>query len=207
MLKSITKQESLQNLYPVLAAEWHPTKNGILSPGEVKPNTCKEVWWLCPKGHSYKTMINYRAIRNWGCPYCSGRKANQENCLQTVYPDLAKQWHPNKNGTLTPDQVGPNSTLKVWWRCQAGHEWEARVVDQAKNKKGCAICLVRPKDPENCLMATHPSLAKEWHSINNTSLSPRVLPPILSRLLGGFVKKEFMEGHYCHENQRRIGVS
>jgi len=34
-------------------------------------------WWLCPKGHSYKTVIKYRTNKNapTGCPYCSGRSS------------------------------------------------------------------------------------------------------------------------------------
>ena len=37
------------------------------------------------------------------------------NCLSKVNPSLAKEWHPTKNGSLTPDQVSADSTQKVWW--------------------------------------------------------------------------------------------
>ncbi len=38
-----------------------------------------------------------------------------KNDLATLYPKLAKEWHPSKNGDLTPESVLPNSNKKVWW--------------------------------------------------------------------------------------------
>lgn len=54
-------------------------------------------------------------------------------------PDLAKEWHPSKNGLLIPNQVTPGSGKKVWWLCERGHEWEARVTDRS-NGTGCPYC-------------------------------------------------------------------
>jgi hypothetical protein len=47
---------------------------------------------------------------------------------------LAKQWHPTKNGKLTPSDVGAGSTKKVWWKCNKGddHEWVASIVNRKK---------------------------------------------------------------------------
>lgn len=42
-------------------------------------------------------------------------------------PSLAKEWHPTKNGFLTPLDVTYGSDKKVWWRCRRGHEWQARI--------------------------------------------------------------------------------
>lgn len=36
--------------------------------------------------------------------------------LATRRPDLAAQWHPIKNGELTPEGVTVGSNRKVWWR-------------------------------------------------------------------------------------------
>ncbi|MDE3051112.1 MAG: zinc-ribbon domain-containing protein, partial [Nitrospirota bacterium] len=33
-------------------------------------------------------------------------------------PDLAREWHPTKNGHLTLDACATNSTQPVWWQCQ-----------------------------------------------------------------------------------------
>jgi hypothetical protein len=47
--------------------------------------------------------------------------------LKAVNPGLAAQWHPVKNGDLTPEDVTPGSKKKVWWLCEKGHEWQARM--------------------------------------------------------------------------------
>jgi hypothetical protein len=62
-----------------------------------------------------------------------------ENCLQTVNPNLAKEWHPTKNGSLTPKDVTPFSGNQVWWKCSSGHEWKASV--SARNSgQDCFYC-------------------------------------------------------------------
>ena len=43
-----------------------------------------------------------------------------ENNLFNANPNLSKEWHPTKNGTRTPYDVTPNSSLKVWWKGSCG---------------------------------------------------------------------------------------
>jgi hypothetical protein len=50
-------------------------------------------------------------------------KQRINNNLLAVNPELAKEWHPTKNGDLTPEKVTPGSSKKVWWVCKKGHEW------------------------------------------------------------------------------------
>ena len=40
--------------------------------------------------------------------------------------ELAKEWHPTKNGSLTPADLTLGSNKRVWWICSKGHEWQAR---------------------------------------------------------------------------------
>ncbi|MBF0217854.1 MAG: zinc-ribbon domain-containing protein [Candidatus Omnitrophica bacterium] len=51
------------------------------------------------------------------------KKTKPKNNLLLVNPSLAKEWHPTKNGKLTPKDVTPGSDRKVWWQCKKGHEW------------------------------------------------------------------------------------
>ncbi len=57
--------------------------------------------------------------------------------MATLYPELAKQWHPTKNKDLTPYDVTPGSHKKVWWQDYRGYEWEAiirsRVISARKH--------------------------------------------------------------------------
>lgn len=46
---------------PNLAKEWHSIKNGNLKPEEVPKYSDIKVWWLCSKGHGWKTKIKYRS--------------------------------------------------------------------------------------------------------------------------------------------------
>jgi len=60
---------------PDLVKEWHPTKNGELTPNDYTYGSHKKVWWLCSKGHSFEKVIRYRTRNNRsGCPYCAGQK-------------------------------------------------------------------------------------------------------------------------------------
>ena len=50
--------------YPHLVNEWHPTKNGDLTPNEFTHGSDKKVWWLCSKEHSYKATIKNKTLKN-----------------------------------------------------------------------------------------------------------------------------------------------
>lgn len=136
--KKVNDENSLQALNPGLSEEWHPTKNGELTPSKVTIGSKKKVWWVCNKGHEWQsTICNRNGGR--GCPYCAGKAVSHDNCLATLYPDLAKEWHPTKNSPLTPHDVTPGSDKRVWWKCSRGHEWATNVYNR-KMGKGCAIC-------------------------------------------------------------------
>lgn len=123
-----------------LITQWHPTKNGDLTPADVSAGSKKRAWWICEKGHEWDAVIDSRAIRGNGCPYCSGRRVTPGvNDLLTNNPELAAQWHPTKNGNLTPSMVASTTAKKVWWQAEDGHEWQARVVDRAGSTK-CPVC-------------------------------------------------------------------
>lgn len=124
-----------------LLKEWDATKNAPLTPEEVGAASPKKVWWTCEKGHHWKTAIAKRTRKQSGCPYCSGRVAIAgENDLLTLRPDIAAEWHPTKNGTLTPDQVKPGSKQKVWWICPESHEYQARIGYRCFKDSDCPYC-------------------------------------------------------------------
>ena len=93
----------LATTHPELANEWHPIKNGNLTPSDVVSGTGRKVWWKCDKGddHEWEASIINRK-KGTGCSICDGKKTVLSNCLATKHPELAKEWHPTKNGDLTP---------------------------------------------------------------------------------------------------------
>ena len=100
------------------------------------------MWWLCHSGHSFQATINHRTGKKQqtGCPQCSGRIASNENNLLKVFPIVAKEWHPEKNGELTPKEVTSKSGKKVWWICPKNHSYEATVHNRTGNNSGCPYC-------------------------------------------------------------------
>ena len=66
-------------IFPEIAREWHPTKNGKLTPNQITPSSTKKVWWLCPKGHSYFSIPKSRTGKNkHGCTYCTKHTSEPE---------------------------------------------------------------------------------------------------------------------------------
>ena len=64
----------LATVEPKIAAQWHPTLNGALTPEMVTAGSHRKVWWQCPNGHIWKAVIYSRAgPQKCGCPICAGR--------------------------------------------------------------------------------------------------------------------------------------
>lgn len=126
---------------PQLMAEWNWEKNVDADPTKITIGSHKKVWWKCSEGHEWEASLNHRTSKGRGCPYCCHNPCvlSGVNDLQTIYPDLAKEWHPTKNGTLQPHQVTAKSSKKIWWKCSKGHEWKTAVNHRA-NGSGCPYC-------------------------------------------------------------------
>ena len=64
-------------------------------------------------------------------------KPKEGESLADLFPNIASEWHPTKNGDLTPDQVTKGSTKMVWWKCDVAddHEWKAERDAKRKQKK------------------------------------------------------------------------
>lgn len=132
--------KSLARLNPSLASQWHFRKNAPLTPFMFTLRSGKKVWWICEQGHEWEASVHNRTSQKpTGCPFCLGRFATEKNNLLMSNPEIAKQWHPSKNGNLSPTGVSSGSNKKVWWLCEKRHEWEARIQDRAKGT-GCPVC-------------------------------------------------------------------
>jgi hypothetical protein len=169
--QKVCKDNCLQMVNPKLAKEWHHVRNAPLSPKEITGGSNRKVWWICRKGHAWQATVATRK-KGVGCPYCSGYKVSKDNCLQTVNPKLAKEWHPTKNAPLTPKDVTRGSNRKVWWICKKGHEWQA-VINSRNMGRRCPYCTVKKATKENCLQTVSPRFAREWHPTKNAPLTPR----------------------------------
>ena len=148
----------LATKYPDIVTEWHPDKNGDLIPEMVAAKSGKKVWWLGKCGHEWETTPANRVIHNSGCPYCAGKKVLLNfNDLATAHPEIASEWHPTKNGKLTPEMVTTGSSKKeIWWKCKYGHEWKSTVANRTRGN-GCPYCAGKKVLPGfNDLMTQNP---------------------------------------------------
>ena len=174
--RTIRRLPPLSEYSPSLAQQWHPTKNGSLLPSDVTAGSDQKVWWICPSDpkHEWQAAINNR-IKGRGCPYCARVYVTRENSLAVRFPEIANQWHPTKNGDLTPSDVSYGSSRRVWWKCQSdkSHEWQATIKSRTqKNKDKCPICSKSTYYTSNSLQAVFPDIAAQWHPTKNSPLKP-----------------------------------
>jgi hypothetical protein len=166
---------SLATRFPEIAAQWHPTKNGTLTPAQVVGRTGRRVWWQCPNGpdHEWEATIDNR--QHGGCPFCRGLRVSVTNSLATRFPTVAAEWHPAKNGELTPDQVVAGSGRKVWWRCRTDpeHEWQATLNARTcpGRMTGCPYCAGVKVMITNHFRSRFYELAEEYHQLKNRGLT------------------------------------
>ncbi|MGD0678370.1 MAG: zinc-ribbon domain-containing protein [Polyangiaceae bacterium] len=127
---------------PGVAAEWHPTKNKGLTPHDVVEGSGRRVWWQCGRhpDHEWQALVYNRTLRRSGCPFCAGRKASGTHSLATAYPAIAREWHPVRNGDVTPASVTPRARRTAWWLCPKGHEWPAPVATRTRRGTVCPAC-------------------------------------------------------------------
>ena len=166
------KKKKYINDYPELMKEWDYAGNDNLNPKTISSGYRNKVQWKCSKcGFLWRALISNR-INGKGCPVC-GKKLSAKNrnktliqkkgSLQSVKPDIAKEWHPTKNGTLTPADVTPGSNKKVWWKCEQKHEWQASINHRTNRNQSCPYCSGRKAiSGENDLQTLFPSIANEW---------------------------------------------
>ena len=171
--KPVEGKNDLVTCFPHLAAQWHPTRNLPLLPGQVLPGSHRAVWWVCERGHTWKAQIKSR-VAGCGCPVCSNREVlSGSNDLASRFPELAKQWHPARNGTLSQEQVAPGTHRKVWWVCEKSHVWQASVVSRTSGNCGCPVCSGKQVlAGDNDLASNFPRIAAEWHPEKNGMLTP-----------------------------------
>jgi very-short-patch-repair endonuclease len=134
--RKLRPEFSFGSKFPGKSSMWHPEKNGTLTPYNVFPKSNKKYWWQCTKNKQHVWQTSPSSIK--GCPFCSGKRVSAENSLATLNEKLAKEWHPDRN-QLTPLEVTAQSSKKVWWKCELGHEWIAMISNRNKGR-GCPHC-------------------------------------------------------------------
>ncbi len=145
--KRPTAANNLAVVWPDMARTWNYKRNGDLKPEDFLPASHKKVWWVCDDGHDWQATIGNRTINQTGCPYCSGKRPTAANNLAVIWPDIARTWNYERNGDLKPEDFLPASHKKVWWVCEDGHEWEARIGYRTRGQ-GCPFYCKDKRTPQ-----------------------------------------------------------
>lgn len=140
------------------------------------------------QGHEFKSIKD--AAKYFGRSYtyifdrlkngCTMEQAlglvKRPDSLLSEYPELAKQWHPFKNGSLISGDVTPHSGQSVWWLCPNGHDWKA-VINSRTRGHGCPYCAGQRPTAERNLATEYPELFMEWNWDKNGDKKPENFTP------------------------------
>lgn len=150
------KDKAMLKVRPDLWCQWDFKKNDELGHDiwKVSYGSGKEVWWISEDGNDYYPQkITFR-VRN--------QIPSIIRSLGYKNPELASQWHPTKNGDLTPHDVTCGSDKQVWWKCSKNplHEWETSVSNRNRHLSDCPFCSgYTAWKGETDMWTTNPKLA------------------------------------------------
>ena len=91
--------------------------------------------------------------------------------ISRLYPALQQQWDHAANAHLGPLDVTPQSSRKIWWKCDRCpdghlHRWEATVYNRS-NGNGCPQCAGHKVCKHNSLATKAPKVAAQWDYLAN----------------------------------------
>lgn len=174
------KQNSFALVHPELVSQWHPTKNGKLTPYLVEQNSSKRIHWMCSSGHEWIARV-YTRNKGVGCPYCSGRYPTDKNNLKKAYPQICQEWNYELN-EKAPDEYTPVSGQVVWWTCgKCKTNYKMAISARTTRFCGCPNCSKEKArtnrmssilQTQGSLSETFPELLQEWNFEKNT-ISPQ----------------------------------
>jgi len=159
--------------HPDLASQWHPTLNGDLLPSDVTSGSGRIVWWQCNReaSHAWRAKVSNRCHNRSGCPYCVNYPGfiTEDQSLSYLYPSIAMEFDPIRNGHLRPTELAPTCNTRVWWRCRKdpSHQWEMSINARVMRNISCPYCRTR-KFPRGSLMTeVRPDLVEEFDNDRN----------------------------------------
>lgn len=97
---------------------------------------------------------------------------SKRQTLAEACPEIASEWHQDKNGDLHPADVPCTSTMKAHWQCAKGHEWTSEVRTRVRGRSQCPYCKGMLATPENNLASKFPRIAAQWNFQKNGALRP-----------------------------------
>lgn len=121
----------------------------------------------CENGHFPRSAAG-KFLRD-GCDVCRRMPPGEKHFVART--EIAPQWHPDRNGSLTPESVVVGSKRKIWWQTECcGYEWESTPHRRLRGATWPAASRARlcPKCETvlNSLAWINPEVAAEWSPSN-----------------------------------------
>jgi hypothetical protein len=141
--RRVAYDNNLLVTHPLIAEEWHQTKNGDLSPADILSGYGEKVWWQCRVNskHEWETAPTNRTSQSTKCPFCSGRRCIPEESIVATHPNIANEFSVEKNNDIRPEGLVAGSNKKIWWCCSScNHAYEMRVQTRTRYNSGCKVC-------------------------------------------------------------------
>ncbi|WP_329324599.1 zinc-ribbon domain-containing protein [Streptomyces luteogriseus] len=136
---------------------------------ELLVNSRVRLGWRCTQGHRWEAQVYHRAIAGSGCPRCAGKRRSP--ALPQARPDLAAEWHPDRNDAPAADTITAGSHRVVWWKCAVcAGEFRAKVFHRVRGLAKCPTCTGRVRYQP--LKVESPEIAALWHPRLNGALTP-----------------------------------
>lgn len=98
-----------------------------------------------------------------------------DNLLINKYPNIANEWDYDKNINIDINKITYGSRLKVWWKCEKGHEWFCEVLKRTYNNRPCGQCVFINQQILNSLNDNYPDIMKLWNYKKNIDIDPKII--------------------------------
>jgi hypothetical protein len=156
------KDRTLAVQSPAIAATWHLTRNGPVTPDDVTFRSRFRAWWQCPDHPEHVWDATVHDRHRSGCPYCAGHRVRKtsprrtsQGPLTSTHPTLLAEWHKERNGTLSPAQLTAGSSDIVWWQCPRNpkHIYQASIRSRTRitTPATCPDCIAIHRTIQNVL--------------------------------------------------------
>lgn len=186
LIEKFNLKNSLSEKFPNLIKEWNFNKNGNLNPSTISKGSSRKVWWICEKGHEWKTSISNRTNdKNMNqCPYCQRKKTIiGENDIVTLNSKFLIDWDYNKN-KISPNNFMEHSGIKVWWKChKCGNEWQATIDSRSKHK--CKHCSLKEVWKKRVKKVRNIDTGEIFNSSTEASLKYNIKRNLITRVCNG----------------------
>ena len=169
------------------SVHWNYEMNENVTPRQVFLNSHKKYFFHCEVcAHDFDVRLaNITQLGIW-CAFCASKQlcSNDDcpTCFEKSFASSPKApfWNTERNGSVTPRQVFPNTRSKFWFTCGVcAHVFQTCLHCIIYQNSWCPFCsnhkICTDTECMSCFAKSFSSHPKSvfWHETKNDSLTPR----------------------------------